>query len=51
MEIEIKVENTKEEIVVVVNEQDEVIGESTRKEMRKNNLIHRSTSIFIVNEE
>ena len=41
--------NTKNELIVIVDKDDNVIGSSTRKEMREVNSIHRVTSIFIKN--
>ena len=62
MEGSLEIDNTKDELIIILNENDEIIGETTRKEMvtilklkailqRTNNLIHRCTSIFIIREE
>lgn len=40
-----------EEQVVIVNENDEVIGSAPRSVMRKENLLHRSSPIFVFNSE
>lgn len=45
----INIENTIEEYVAQVDEHDNVINKITRKQLRKDNLIHRSNSIFIFN--
>ena len=37
MEIEIEIDNTKEETIVIVDENDCILGESTRKEMVNKN--------------
>ncbi len=39
--------NTKDEIIKIVDKEDNFVRNATRKEMRLNNLTHRSTSIFI----
>lgn len=48
---QLQLENTIEETIVIVNEKDEEIGPNTRKEMRRLNLPHRSTSVFIYNSK
>jgi isopentenyldiphosphate isomerase len=45
----IKLENTKSEIVGIYDENDNYVGKDTRKNMRKNNLIHRCTDIVVLN--
>lgn len=47
----LKLENTKEELITIVDSDDNIIGNSNRIEMRRNNLPHRSSSIFIFNPE
>ena len=47
----LKIENTKNEIVGIFDENDNYIGKDTRKNMRKNNLIHRCTCIMIINNK
>ena len=47
----LKIENTKNETVAIFDENDNYIGKDTRKNMRKNNLIHRCTSIIIINNK
>lgn len=49
-QMDIVLENTKEEMVGIYDTNDVKIGETTRREMRKNNLIHRSTNIIIEDE-
>jgi isopentenyldiphosphate isomerase len=39
--------NTKDEMIIIVDRDDNFVRNTTRKEMRLNNLIHRSTAIFI----
>ena len=46
----IKLENTKSEIIGIYDENDNYVGKDTRKNMRKNNLIHRSTDIVVLND-
>jgi hypothetical protein len=36
------------ELIVIVDEKNQVIGPSIRREMRLKNLIHRSTYIFVI---
>ncbi|CAD8109174.1 unnamed protein product [Paramecium primaurelia] len=36
------------EIIIIVNEKNEIIGQSKRKEMRQQKLIHRATYIFVL---
>lgn len=44
--------NTPDEIVDLVNEQDEVIGQSTKGEVNSNpNVIHREVAVLIYNNE
>lgn len=44
--------NTPDEIVDVVNEQDGVIGKSTKGEVNSNpNVIHREIAVLIYNSE
>jgi len=50
-EEKINVSNTKDEIIAIYDENDNYIGKDTRINMRKNNLIHRATTILILNEE
>ena len=45
----IEFENTKNEIIGIYDENDNYIGKDTRKNMRKNNLIHRVTHIVVLN--
>ena len=45
----IELENTKSEIIGIYDENDNYIGKDTRKNMRKNNLIHRCTDIAVLN--
>ena len=47
----IELENTKSEIIGIYDENDNYVGKDTRKNMRKNNLIHRCTTILIINEK
>ncbi|SBS96050.1 conserved Plasmodium protein, unknown function [Plasmodium ovale curtisi] len=47
-------EDNKDELVIIVNEENEFQGLETRKVMRTSNLWHRSTSVFVftkINEE
>jgi isopentenyldiphosphate isomerase len=41
----------KEEILSVVDENDNIIGEKPRKEVEENNLIHRSANIIVENDK
>jgi isopentenyldiphosphate isomerase len=43
--------NTKDEMVIIVDKDDNFVHNASRKEMRLNNLIHRSTAIFIKKEK
>ena len=45
----IELENTKSEIIGIYDENDNYVGKDTRKNMRKNNLIHRCTDIVVLN--
>ena len=45
----IELEKTKNEIIGIYDENDNYIGKDTRKNMRKNNLIHRCTDIVVLN--
>ena len=45
----IKLENTKNEIIGIYDENDNYVGKDTRKNARKNNLIHRCTYIVVLN--
>jgi hypothetical protein len=44
------INNTKDEIIVVVDEEDNVVGEANRKEMRQRNIPHRSTGILVLKQ-
>ena len=46
----IEIEKTKDEIISIYDENDNYIGKESRINMRKNNLIHRCTTILILNE-
>ena len=46
----LKIENTKDEIILIVDENDIEVGPATRKEMREKNLLHRSSQVFIYNK-
>ena len=43
--------NSDEEIYDLVDIDDRVIGQATRKEIHKKNLLHRSVHIFVFNPE
>ena len=45
----IELENTKSEIIGIYDENDNYVRSDTRKNMRKNNLIHRCTDIVVLN--
>ena len=45
----IELENTKNEIIGIYDENDNYVRKDTRKNMRKNNLIHRCTDIVVLN--
>ena len=45
----IELENTKSEIVGIYDENDNYVGKDTRKNMRKNNIIHLCTDIVVLN--
>jgi len=47
----IKIPHDPDEIIAVVNEDDEVVGKSTRKEVHEKGLLHREASVFIVNSK
>ena len=47
----LKLDNTKDEIIRIYNEDDIYQGNDTRKNMRKNNLIHRCTDIVVCNSK
>ena len=49
-DISLKIENTKDELIVKVDENDIPVGEVTRKDMRKYLLIHRASNIFVFNK-
>ena len=49
--IAIEINNTKDEVIGIYDENDNYIGKDTRKNMRKNNLIHRVTYIIVANEK
>ena len=44
-----KIAHDPNEIIAVVDENDKVIGEATRKEIHQNGLIHRETAVYIIN--
>ena len=46
----INVSKTKDEIISIYDENDNYVGKDSRINMRKNNLIHRCTTILILNE-
>ena len=46
----INIAKTKDEIIAIYDENDNYIGKDSRFNMRKNNLIHRCTTILILNE-
>ena len=45
------IEKTKDEMISIYDENDNYIGKDSRINMRKNNLIHRCTTILIINEK
>ena len=47
----INVSKTKDEIISIYDENDNYVGKDSRINMRKNNLIHRCTTILILNEK
>ena len=47
----IELNNTKNEIIGIYDENDNYVRKDTRKNMRKNNLIHRCTDIVVLNEK
>ena len=47
----IKIENTKNEMVGIYDENDIYLGKDLRKNIRKNNLIHRVTHIVVSNHK
>jgi isopentenyldiphosphate isomerase len=46
----LSIDNTKDELVMIVDNDDNFIKTTSRKEMRSNNLTHRATAIFVLNE-
>ena len=46
----IELNNTKNEIIGIFDENDNYLRSDTRKNMRKNNLIHRCTDIVVINQ-
>ena len=44
-----ELENTKNEIVGIYDENNNYVGKITKKNMRKNKLIHRCTDIAVLN--
>ena len=46
----INIEKTKDEVISIYDENDNYVGKDSRINMRKNNLIHRCTTILILNE-
>ena len=51
MKSELILNNTKNEIVGIFDENDNYVRSATRKEMREKNLIHRATDIIIINSK
>ena len=51
MKSELLINNTKNEIVGIFDENDNYVRSATRKEMRAKNLIHRATDIIIINSQ
>ena len=47
----LNISKTKDEIISIYDENDNYVGKDTRINMRKNNLIHRCTTILILNEK
>lgn len=47
----LEIENTKNELIGIFDENDNYVRAATRKEMRKDNLIHRASDIFVINHE
>ena len=47
----LNISKTKDEIISIYDEKDNYVGKDTRINMRKNNLIHRCTTILILNEK
>lgn len=47
----IVLENTKSEIIGIYDENNNFLGEADRKEVRIKNLIHRATSVTVLNNE
>ena len=45
------IEKTKDEMISIYDENDNYVGKDSRINMRKNNLIHRCTTILIINEK
>lgn len=46
-----KVPHDADEVIAVVNDGDEVIGEATRKEVHEKGLLHREVYIYIINSK
>ena len=40
---------TEEEVITIVDEQNQVVGKATRREMRKGRLIHRASYVLVFN--
>ncbi len=38
------------EILNIVNENDEVVGEDTRENIHKKGLLHREINVFVINK-
>ena len=49
-ENKLNISKTKDEIISIYDENDNYVGKDSRINMRKNNLIHRCTTILILNE-
>ena len=47
----LNISKTKDEIISIYDENDNYVGKDSRMNMRKNNLIHRCTTILILNEK
>ena len=47
----IEIQNTKNEIIGIFDENDNYVRKDTRKNMRANNLIHRCTDIVVINDK
>lgn len=46
-----KVPHDPDEVIAVVNDRDEVIGEATRKEVHEKGLLHREACVYLINSE